>query len=149
MASNYTEHFHLCQWAADDPVLREDFNTDNAKIEAAIHATNSKINEVATSRCRMVVGSYIGDGAATRTIDLGVWPKFIWVWQSGSTFPFANAYDTTAAIAIPGQPAILQGNLAMEILDNGFLVVYSPNLGNNYDIFLNSPDVHYSFLALA
>lgn len=36
MASNYTEKYHLSQWAASDPVLREDFNADNAKIEAAL-----------------------------------------------------------------------------------------------------------------
>ena len=36
MASNYTEHYDLCQWEATDQVQRTDFNADNAKIDAAL-----------------------------------------------------------------------------------------------------------------
>lgn len=36
MASNYTEHYGLCQWEATDQVLREEFNADNAKLDAAL-----------------------------------------------------------------------------------------------------------------
>ena len=54
MASSYTEHFQLNQWAAEDPVLREDFNADNAKLDKVIP--------------RIVTGTYTGDGTAERTI---------------------------------------------------------------------------------
>lgn len=33
MASNYTEHYGLCQWEATDQVRREEFNQDNAKMD--------------------------------------------------------------------------------------------------------------------
>ena len=33
-----TQHYQLNQWAADDQVLRTDFNADNAKIDAALGA---------------------------------------------------------------------------------------------------------------
>ena len=36
MASGQTTNFGLNQWAAEDKVLREDFNADNAKIDAAL-----------------------------------------------------------------------------------------------------------------
>ena len=36
MSTNYTENFDLCQWEPTDPVLRTDFNADNAKIDAAL-----------------------------------------------------------------------------------------------------------------
>ena len=36
MASNYTPNLNLCQWAAEDAVLREEFNADNRKIDAAL-----------------------------------------------------------------------------------------------------------------
>ena len=36
MASNYTEHYDLCQWEAADQVQRTDFNADNAKVDAAL-----------------------------------------------------------------------------------------------------------------
>lgn len=58
MASSYTEHFQLNQWAAEDPVLREDFNADNAKLDKVIP--------------RIVTGTYTGDGTADRTNLSGV-----------------------------------------------------------------------------
>ena len=38
MSTNYTENFDLCQWEPTDPVIRTDFNADNAKVEAALTA---------------------------------------------------------------------------------------------------------------
>ena len=37
MATNHTEKYELNQWLPTDPVIRTDFNEDNAKIEAALH----------------------------------------------------------------------------------------------------------------
>jgi len=36
MSTNHTLNYGLCQWEADDQVLRTDFNSDNAKIDAAL-----------------------------------------------------------------------------------------------------------------
>ena len=49
----YTEHYQLKQWYAADRVLREDFNRDNEKIDAAITALRSacprnKLAEITT-----------------------------------------------------------------------------------------------------
>ena len=49
----YTEHYQLNQWDAADRVLREDFNRDNEKIDAAITALRSacprnKLAEITT-----------------------------------------------------------------------------------------------------
>ena len=40
MASGQTTNYGLNQWAAEDPVLRTDFNQDNAKLDAALERTN-------------------------------------------------------------------------------------------------------------
>lgn len=40
MPTNFTENYHLSQWEATDPVLREDFNADNLKIEEALNERN-------------------------------------------------------------------------------------------------------------
>ena len=46
MASNYTEHYDLCQWEATDQVQRTDFNADNAKIDTAlVNLENGKANQ--------------------------------------------------------------------------------------------------------
>ena len=38
MASNQTERYGLSQWEKSDKVLMEDFNADNAKLDAALAA---------------------------------------------------------------------------------------------------------------
>ena len=138
MASNYTPNLNLCQWAEEDPVLREDFNEDNAKIDAAF-----------ATKCEMYIGTYTGDGATNRTITLGFQPKFVWLWQSGTTCPFYNNYDAASAIAALGHPAVhYNKNTALEITDTGFIASYKPNLGNNYDVYLNNSGITYVYLAL-
>ena len=51
MASEQTNNYGLNQWAAEDRVLREEFNRDNAKADAAL----GRILEIAS-------GTYIGTG---------------------------------------------------------------------------------------
>lgn len=53
MSTNYTEHLGLTLWAAEDPVLRTEFNANNQKLDACISALP-----------RVAVGSYEGTGAS-------------------------------------------------------------------------------------
>jgi len=48
MASNYTSNYSLCQWAADDKVLRTEFNADNAKIDAALGSLAASVSGAAS-----------------------------------------------------------------------------------------------------
>lgn len=51
MASNQTEHYGLNQWAVEDKVLREEFNQDNAKLEATLNQMSYvKIASVKTTQ---------------------------------------------------------------------------------------------------
>ena len=50
-----TQHYGLCQWDAEDRILREDFNSDNQKIDetmAALKAGNyfEKLADVTTTQ---------------------------------------------------------------------------------------------------
>ena len=95
MASNYTSNYGLCQWEANDKVLRSEFNGDNAKIDAAISAVDSRVDGKASTsalnslkntvsslsttvsgqgntlgkkgNCQVAVTSYTGNGQDTRT----------------------------------------------------------------------------------
>ena len=44
MASNHTTNYQLNQWAKPDRVMMDDFNADNAKIDAALAARLSLIH---------------------------------------------------------------------------------------------------------
>ena len=61
MASGKTEHLGLSQWSADDRIAREDFNADNRIIDAALAGLSGG--------CRVVTGTYVGDGQA-KTMSL-------------------------------------------------------------------------------
>jgi len=49
MASNYTSNYNLCQWEANDQVLRTEFNADNAKIDAALGSLASTVSGKAST----------------------------------------------------------------------------------------------------
>ena len=49
----HTEYYQLSLWEQDDRILREDFNADNAKIDAALAACGN---------CKIATGSYVGTG---------------------------------------------------------------------------------------
>jgi len=96
MASSYTSNYSLCQWAASDKVLRSEFNADNAKIDAALQAVNSRVDGKASTsalnslkstvnalsqtvtgqggtlehkgNCQIAFSTYVGDGADTKTL---------------------------------------------------------------------------------
>ena len=55
MASGQTQYYGLSQWEAADKVERVDFNSDNAKIDGALH-------QLAQCNCRMYFMSYTGTG---------------------------------------------------------------------------------------
>ena len=63
-----TTNYQLNQWVKSDRLMMDDFNADNQKIDAAIKA-------VADGTMQFITGSYVGDGAEDRVIDLGVTPK--------------------------------------------------------------------------
>ena len=63
MASNYTSNYNLCQWVKSDKVLMEEFNADNAKIDAALDGLEwSKASVSALNSLKTVV-----DGKADKS----------------------------------------------------------------------------------
>ena len=53
-------NYQLNQWAKSDRVMMDDFNADNAKIDAALKANADAI--MAAGNCRMNVQTYTGTG---------------------------------------------------------------------------------------
>ena len=91
MSTNHTPNFNLCQWEPSDPVLRTDFNEDNAKLDSLLQGHRSLIQQnkaalttlqntaYTTSFQAVVFGSYVGDGTQYRTISLGFRPRAVLV----------------------------------------------------------------------
>lgn len=64
---------------------------------------------------RLLTGTYTGDGAETRYIDLGVTPKLLGVWRNGY-LQYADAYRY-GGITFQGHPSD-----AVELSGTGFIV---------------------------
>lgn len=48
--ADYTEHYQLHQWVPEDDFLRTDFNTDFAKIDAALAGLAADLEESDAAR---------------------------------------------------------------------------------------------------
>ena len=93
--ATYTTNYGLHQWEASDDFLRTDFNTDFAKIDAALGEKAdgedlAEVENLAEGKCRVVTGSYTGSGTSERTITLGFRPKVVAVDNMGS---FSSGYE--------------------------------------------------------
>ena len=81
MASGQTEHYGLNQWEARDQVLREEFNADNLKLDAALAGKGN---------CRIALGSYVGTGTCGQsnptTLEFDAPPLMVFVVGDRSFF---------------------------------------------------------------
>lgn len=93
MASNQTANYGLSQWERSDQVLMEDFNADNAKIDAAVKSTADAVAAEASTRtsavsslnyqlsrrgnCQIQTSAYVGDGSTTKELSFYTVPKLV------------------------------------------------------------------------
>ena len=67
MPTSQTPNYQLNQWSRDDRILMEDFNADNAKIDAAIAGHEGRVAALERcapfwGNCRIYASDYIGTG---------------------------------------------------------------------------------------
>ena len=145
--ATYTTNYQLHQWVPGDNFLRTDFNTDFQKIDAAIKGVETAANTALAgkastaaleadkteltqacgaldeAKCETLTGSYTGNGANTRTIDLGCAPRAVFVGEF---------------LAVPG----MTSNYLLSLTASGFQV--RDSLGTS----TNSSGETYYYLAL-
>ena len=138
--ASYTTNYQLHQWEPSDSFLRTDFNTDFQKIDAAIKGVETAANTALAlkadkteltqacgaldeAKCETLTGSYTGNGANTRTIDLGCAPRAVFVGEF---------------LAVPG----MTSNYLLSLTASGFQV--RDSLGTS----TNSSGETYYYLAL-
>ena len=67
MPTNHTPNYQLSQWERDDRILMEDFNADNAKIDAAIAGHEGRVAALEQQaphwgNCQVYAAEYKGSG---------------------------------------------------------------------------------------
>ena len=130
---NHTPNYQLSQWAKSDRVLMDDFNADNAKIDAAIAA-----------KVAIVTGTYKGDGQEFRFIDLGFTPKALFVTTASGVTASPSSIIHYGGMALPDHPVTYDHDPVVAIVENGFQVTYRS--GNH--ILSNENNTEFFYLAL-
>lgn len=102
----HTEYHQLCLWDPEDRILREDFNSDNAKTEAALADLTEAV--AGCGNCKIEYGSYAGSGnyssAHPNSLTFSGQPLFVLILNSfapehalmvrGSGWSFVATSDT-------------------------------------------------------
>lgn len=140
--ATYTPNFGLHQWVPEDNFLRTDFNQDFSKIDAAIQqvktdaaAANTATNTLAASKCRMVSGTYTGNGTSTsdpRTINLGFYPQAVLVEMSSASRP-STENGAYAGLAVRGGSVTRGSTTSIKVTSTGFQVAgYANQSGTSF-----------------
>lgn len=138
-SSDKTSRLALNQWAADDPFLREDFNADNRKLDAAFAALGD-------TRC--ADGNYTGTSAPQK-ITLGFRPKLVLISgfrrMMDYNFQFWGMMDAKYVTFLYTSSS---GVLTPTITVNPATSAYGPVDGGFYaDNMLNYEQASYHYVA--
>ena len=118
---NQTPNYQLNQWEAADQVLRADFNADNAKIDAAIHA-------VADGLPRLITGEYMGTASLSVHIPLPGRPKLVLI---RTEYTYSSSHYTrgvlftdmcTCYFSSSGSVSLIGPSDKYQLEEDGFLV---------------------------
>jgi hypothetical protein len=155
MASNYTENYGLCQWEATDQVLREEFNQDNAKIDAKLNTLGQMMihqKEVLEKQQgyitklgngQLYITNYTGDGETkTMSHTFPHKPVVVMIMDMRKDF-LANGRDIIAC----------QGKTIPIVGDNELQITWSGNTmcwfySGSTEVLLNSPNRTYQIVAV-
>ena len=155
MASNYTEHYGLCQWEATDQVLREEFNQNNAKMDAELNTLAQMViqqKEVLEKQQESItklgngqlyITNYTGDGETKiMSYTFPHKPIVVMIMSMWTGF-LSNASDIIAC----------QGKIIPVVGHNGLEITWEANTmswfyDGSAEVLLNYPNRIYQIVAL-
>ena len=86
-----TSNYQLNQWEKTDRILMEDFNGDNAKVDAALKGLDTNVNAAAVAlakcgNCQVYYTTYTGTGSGSNSFTFPRRPLFICVMGNNISF---------------------------------------------------------------
>ena len=124
--------------------MMDDFNADNAKIDAALAA-----------KCRVIAGTYTGDGAASKFISLPFSAKAVCVWpiEGERCNDISSVWSARATADAPQTMGYSTHAPCLTISGSGFTVYYRSEIptrsGNNGAVYTNYPQEAFAYIAIA
>ena len=145
-ASQQTEH-GLNLWTAEDHPLREDFVSDNQKIDDLIsqHMADTTLHKTAADPTPMVYGSYTGNGESIQQIPLEFHPQMVLVFANKVPAIQKNDEDGLTLFAGIAVGTFNSGPVYI-FSDNGFTVRNNP-VGSSIYALLNKSGQVYAYAA--
>lgn len=104
MATNQTTNYQLNQWEPTDPVLRTDFNADNAKIETALASLEARVSVL--SRAVPDLAYYMG--------QLGILSILKWDENLSQWSMVCDAFQKPGYYDVTGQAVVQNGVLTVD-----------------------------------
>ena len=99
-----TSNYNLNKPEVTDPMRLADFNENADIMDAALAGLNTAVSNM--GNCKIMTGSWIGDGTSKRTIQLPVTPKLLFIF-----FDYIDDAENwpTFIIAVDGIVRFLRG----------------------------------------
>ena len=158
----HTQNYQLSRWEKDDRIMMEDFNADNAKLDAAlaakadaedVTALGESVNDALGSgghNCRIICGSYTGTGtygaASPTSLTTGFAPVLVIVQKTENV-----GYDPAILIRgmTVGRNNSGKSTLAVSWRDDG-VSWYTTNTSANLPaaIQMNTADQTFYYAAI-
>lgn len=140
LAQDVRDHFTTIENSVSTEVQARQTADSNLQKQINTHTTQI------AAKCEIVCGSYTGNGATTRTINLGRTPKGIFVISTQSYLFHANARAIMGGFAIPNSPVYYPttNDKGLEVVSNGFKVYYNQTSISQQT---NTSDHVYNYIA--
>ena len=134
-----TSNYDLNQWDASDRVLREDFNADNEKIDAAL-GTIPKIQ----------TGSYVGTGtygpSSPNTLTFSFRPQLVIIVENGGGQTYSGYFIRGSEVGMTNWIGGSTSNFSVALTWNNDSVSWYSGNGSEYQ--LNRSGITYCYLAI-
>lgn len=141
MAEQQTGNYQLNQWGKSDRIMMEEFNSDNAKIDAALKQTADAV--ALCGNCQLATTSYVGTGSAgaanARTLTFEKAPLAVLIF--GKEIGFAAPGSDVKSVKI----TTVDTNTTTWSNDNKTVTWYNGDLATS---MLNSKDYTYHVVIL-
>ena len=107
--------------------------------DSAEAAARTALAETVAQKCEVYFGSYTGNGAEERTINIGFTPEALLTNCATARDGGNGFYD---GLALPGKPIMYGNNAVLKIVENGFSV-----RNESYTQCTNKQDETYNYIA--
>lgn len=157
MPKNYTENYHLSQWEPEDAVLREDFNADNAAVDAALDGLEQTVTSLSgtvqehTSKisklgnCRIEQVTYYGVGGTSNSVHISANTRLLVInGENGTCLVALRGVEQVVCTGASGAGAVLDATWS----SNSVTLQYRSGNLSAVKAVCNETDVYYSKIML-